>query len=146
MKVKVIIGMISALAFAPVLLAADQKSENAMQTSKVLQTLKSKGFNIVSKIESKTDGEYEVKVINGEGRSGKITFNAHTGKIEKAKENQPGLTALDVAKKVEEAGYVNISKIDTKWLEDKYNVTAFDKDGKKVDLEVDALSGKITKD
>jgi hypothetical protein len=134
----------SVLAFAAPVMAEEMKTENKMQTSKVLENLASQGFNIVSKIEYK-NGEYVARVINGEGRAGTLKFNPQTDKIEKPNLNNPGLTALDVAKKVEDAGYYNITEINTEWLNDKYKVTALDKAGAKTNLVVDALTGNITK-
>ncbi len=129
---------------APHLLAKEMPAD-MMQMSKVLSDLKSKGYSIVKKVEFEK-GMYEIQAINGEGKSEKIKMNGKTGEIVKPKDNKEYMSALEIAKKVEEAGYHNIFKIETEWFGKKYEVKAYNKENKKVKLDVDAVSGKVMKD
>ena len=144
MKKQAIIAvcLISMIGLSSSLVAKEQ--EEAMKTSAVLESLQSKGFNIVKEIEWK-NGSFTAKVINAEGKEATIKFNPKTGDIVKAKQNQAGLSALEIAKKVEEAGYTHITKINSEMFHNKYVVKASDQRGKNVKLEVDALTGKILK-
>ena len=125
--------------------AIDKPVNNSMQISSVLEIIKTKGFPIVKEIILKDDGKYDVKVINGEGGSGDFVFDPKTNEIVNAKQNKPGLTALDAAKSVEAAGFTNISEIKTQWMDDKYSVKTIDPEGNAVTVEVDALTGAVKK-
>jgi hypothetical protein len=127
---------------APLAMAKDDMT-NMMPMSKALNGLKTKGFDVVKKIEF-DDGMYEAKIMNALGKEIKVKMNAKTGEIEKPKEGLVWLSALDVAKKVEDAGYHSISKIDTEGKE--YEVKALNKDGKEAKLKVNAQTGEISVD
>jgi len=124
---------------APLAIAKDDMA-NMLPMSKALSGLKTKGFEIVKKIELE-DGMYEAKIINPLGKEMKVKMNAKTGEIEKPKEGLVWLSAFDVAKKVEDAGYTHISKIDTEGKE--YEVKALNKEGKETKLKVNAQTGEI---
>ncbi len=135
----------SALAMASSLLFAAEQTGGNM--TKVLEDLKAKGYSIVKKIEfDKNDGLYNAKVANAEGKNLNIKINANTGEMTKPENAVEGLTALEIAKKVEGAGngYI-IYKIDTDMFGDKYEVNVLDANGKKLDLKVDAKTGAIIK-
>lgn len=136
----------SLLAFSSSIAVAkdDNIPDNAVKMSKALESLKTKGFNVVRKIEFDDDA-YTASVINAEGKEVKIYVNSQTGEVSPPKESNDSLSALEVAKKVEQAGYQKIYKIDTQWFRDRYEVKAYDRNGKKVELDVDAKSGKILK-
>jgi len=136
------VNLVILMLCAPLVFAATAKSEVSM--SKALMNLQSQGFSIVRKIELEHN-EYVAKVINAEGKEMKIRINSQTGELTKPKSRQERLSALDIAKKVEEAGYKNIYKIDTEWFRDEYEVKAKDSNGKDLELSVDAKTGKITK-
>ncbi|HRE31283.1 MAG TPA: PepSY domain-containing protein [Candidatus Berkiella sp.] len=121
--------------------AKEAITSDMMPMSKALNSLQTKGFNVVKKIEF-DDGVYEAKILNAVGKEIKVKMNAKTGEIEKPKEGLALLTALEIAKKVEDAGYRNISKIDTEGKE--YEVKALNKEGKEAKLLVNAQSGEIT--
>lgn len=127
---------------APLAIAKDDMT-NMMPMSKALNGLKTKGFDVVKKIEF-DDGMYEAKIMNALGKEIKVKMNAKTGEIEKPKEGLVWLSALDVAKKVEDAGYHSISKIDTEGKE--YEVKALTKEGKEAKLKVNAQTGEISVD
>ena len=120
-------------------------SPNAVQISTVLEVIKTKGFPIVKEIILKDDGKFDVKVINAEGGSGNFVFDPKDNEIVNAKQNKPGITALDAAKKVEAAGFYNITEIKTQWMDDKYTVKTIDSEGNSVTVEVDALTGAVMK-
>ncbi|MCS5712206.1 PepSY domain-containing protein [Candidatus Berkiella aquae] len=121
--------------------AKEAITSDMMPMSKALNSLQTKGFNVVKKIEFE-DGVYEAKILNAVGKEIKVKMNAKTGEIEKPKEGLALLSALEIAKKVEDAGYRNISKIDTEGKE--YEVKALSKEGKETKLLVNAQSGEIT--
>lgn len=131
----------AAMFSAPVVMAKDEVTKDMMPMSKVLNGLQTKGFDVVKKIEF-DDGMYEAKILNAVGKEMKLKMNAKTGEIEKPKEGLVWLTALDIAKKVEDAGYNNISKIDAEGKE--YEVKAFNKEGKETKLKVNAETGEIS--
>ncbi len=125
---------------APLSMAKDEMTSDMMPISKALTALKTKGYSVVKKIEF-DDGIYEAKALNALGKEIKVKINAKTGEIEKDKDNVAWLSALDVAKKVEDAGYRNISKIDAEGKE--YEVKALNKEGKETKLLINAQSGEI---
>jgi hypothetical protein len=126
---------------SPLAMAKNEMTSDMMPMSKALDTLKTKGFEVVKKIEF-DDGMYEAKVLNSLGKEIKVKMNAKSGDIEKPKDGLVWITALEVAKKVEDAGYHNISKIDTEGKE--YEVKAINKDGKEAKLDVNAQTGEIS--
>jgi uncharacterized membrane protein YkoI len=128
---------------SPLALAESQLPENAISMSKILDNLKGKGVIAIKEIEY-DDGVYKAKIITNDGKSDKITFNPKTGEL-KASENLGGLSAMDIAIKVEGQGYTNIYKMELD-SDKKYEVKAVNKDGKRTKLEVDAISGKILKE
>ncbi len=130
------------MAFGTPLMAKEDIS-NMMPMSKALNGLKTKGFDVVKKIEF-DDGMYEAKIMTALGKEIKVKMNAKTGEIEKPKDGLVWLSALDVAKKVEDAGYHSISKIDTEGKD--YEVRALNKDGKQAKLKVNAQTGEIAAD
>lgn len=127
---------------APLVMAKEDLA-NMMPMSKALNGLKTKGFDVVKKIEFE-DGMYEAKIMNSLGKEIKVKMNGKTGEIEKPKEGLVWLSALDVAKKVEEAGYTHISKIDAEGKE--FEVNALNKEGKETKLKVNGQTGEISVD
>lgn len=128
---------------SPLALAETQLPENTMSMSKVLDNLKNKGIVAVKEIEF-DDGVYKAKIIMNDGKSDKITFNPKTGEL-KASENLGGLSAMDIATKVEGLGFTRIYKMELD-SDKKFEVKAVNKDGKRMKLEVDAITGKILKE
>lgn len=144
MKKKNVASIIAGLtlAFATQISFADETPATLLDMSKILQNLNSKGYNIVRKVELE-HGMYEAETINTQGNEIKIQINAQTGEITSPKESNKQITMLDAVKKVETEGYHNISKIKSE--HGNYEIKALDKDGKKVELKVDASTGKINK-
>lgn len=121
---------------------ADRMPAGTMSMSKALTAIKAKGYSIVKKA-SYDDGMYTFEGISEEGKEEKIKMNAKTGEIVSPKETKDYMTALEIAKKVESEGYSKIFKIDTEWFKNKYEVKAFNQDGRKVKLNVNATTGEI---
>jgi hypothetical protein len=114
----------------------------APQISTIITKLQSKGYNIIRKIKFE-DGAYEADVINAQGNEVTVKINPLTGDFFGSTENLARLSMLAAVKVVEAAGYKNIYKV--KSDDDKYEVKALDKNGKEVGLEVNAISGEISK-
>lgn len=136
----------SLLAFSsPVLLAETFKSQPG-QMYKVLTSLKAKGYVIVKHIEfDDSNGEFKAVVVNAEGKNLDLKINPKTGQMSKEKGDITGWTAIEIAKKVQDAGYKNIYDINTEILGNEYKVKALDDKGDKVSLKVDVKTGNITK-
>lgn len=137
--------LMMSVAFADKNMPAD-----AVPLSTVLQNLQTKGYTDVRKVDFEK-GAYEVKAIDQQGMNVEMKVDPKTGNITqtktKAKSNKPAaptgsLTALDVAKKVEQSRYHAISELESDST--KYEVKALDSNNKKVKLDVDKTSGQIT--
>ena len=106
----------------------------------------SHGYTIVKKVEfDDNNGEYKADVVNAAGKNLEIIVNPKTGKMVKPKEDITGWNALEIAQKVQHAGYKNIYEIDTELMGNEYKVKALDEKGEKIAIKVDIQSGKITK-
>ncbi len=107
----------SLLAFSsPALLAETFKSQPG-QMYKVLTSLKAKGYVIVKHIEfDDSNGEFKAVVVNAEGKNLDLKINPKTGQMSKEKGDITGWTAIEIAKKVQDAGYKNIYDINTEIL------------------------------
>lgn len=142
-------GLLSTMCFvaAPMLSAAERSAhDNSGQMIQALEDLKSKGYLIVREIKfDKSQGIYNAKAVSGEGKNIKIRLNPKTGEMGKDEDAVEGLPALEVAKKVTAAGYENIYEINTEFFGNKYEVKAW-KNGKTVDLKVDAKTGEVVTD
>ena len=148
MKNKALISIIigSIFAFSAPLTFADAPQTQPGQMVKALDDLKSKGYVIVKKIEfDTTNGAFIAKVVNGEGKNIEIQINPQSGEMTKPKSDIEGFTAIEIAKKVQDAGYSNIYEISTELLSNTYEVKVLDDKGQKVSLKLDAKSGNITK-
>jgi hypothetical protein len=148
----------SMLMSAPVAMATDSvkldamaaKSEAASEkivqnqplaVSKVLENLGAKGYVGLRAIEL-DDGVYKADVVTAQGEVKDVKINRMTGELMGTKGEAKHLSMVDIAKKVEGAGY-RIIKI--KADEDVYKVKALDVEGKKSGLKVDAVTGEIDK-
>jgi hypothetical protein len=113
------------------------------QMSTILQKLQAKGYSIIREIKFEK-GAFEAKAINAQGNEIDIRINPQTGEMFQPTANPARLNMLEVVKKVEAAGYHNIYKI--KSDDDKYDVKALDNNGKSVEVEVNAITGTISKE
>lgn len=146
MKKKPLIGLFSGclLLFVAQTTLADDLPKNSAQMSSILQNLQNKGYINVQKIKFE-HGRFEALAINANGNIEKLNIDPKTGEIVNQPQNtSKPLSALEIAKKVEEAGYHNIYKLDAE-EHNEYEVKALDKADKKVELKVDSSNGNITK-
>jgi hypothetical protein len=123
--------------------ADDKVPADAISFSKLLSSLHNAGYNVVLKVEF-DDGVYKANVIDPQGRQIKVSIEPTSGEVIKPKSETNQLSMMDAVKKVENAGYHNFYKITSG--HDKYEIKALDKDNKKVAIEVDTKTGKISKD
>jgi hypothetical protein len=140
MKTQLALGLLLLnISFAPIALATNQPPENAMKMSQILERLQQEGYYLVKSIEY--NGKvYEVEVLKNDGDKEKIEITIN-GEVIKANNDKKLMSLMDAIKQVENSGYKNIYKIkaDAK----KYEIKAYDKDNKQVDLDVDATTGQI---
>lgn len=124
---------------------ADKSSmpKDVMKINVAIQKLQAKGYKNIRKIEFK-DGFYEAKVVTVDGYKAELRVNTRTGLIENPTKEIKSLDILEIVKKVQAAGYHDIYKIS--FDDGEYEVTALDKDGNDVKLDVNASTGKIKKD
>lgn len=124
--------------------AADEPPKNTLPMSHIIQELKSSGVHVIKEIKFE-NGNYVAETVNPQGTEVKTEINPTTGKVNKTdnKSENIKLSILEAAKRVEGSGYKNIYKIDTSGT--KYEVKAYDQQGKKVSLDVDGNTGEISK-
>ena len=137
------IGLGCALALSGAAMADDTIPTDTLQFSKLLQNLQSSGYNVVLKVEF-DDGMYKANVIDSQGKQIKVQIAPTSGEVTKPKNETTQLTMMDAVKKAEQAGYHNFYKITSG--HDKYEIKAMNKENKKVSIEVDTKTGKISKD
>ena len=133
----------SALIFSSSVMAEKTVPNQTIQMSKVLETLREQGFHVVLKVELENN-LFKAKVIDAKGKEVKIEISPESGKINLPKAHPTRLTMGEAVKKVEEAGYRNIFKVSSD--SNEYQMKAYDKENKKVSLDVDAATGKINKE
>lgn len=110
----------------------------------VLQRLDQAGYNQIHNIEYK-DGMYKVEAYGSQGQQVTFDVNAKNMAIPTIENKAKSyLTMLQVAHNVQRAGYSHIAQIE---FDDKYyEITAYDANNKPVKLEVNSVTGEITKD
>jgi len=116
---------------------------DAVQMSKLLENLHAAGYNVILKVEF-DNGQYRANVIDLQGKPIRLEIAPTTGEILKPKTEGTVLSILEAAKKAEEAGYHNIYKISAS--RDKVEIKAFNKDNKKVSLDINTKTGAISKE
>jgi hypothetical protein len=116
----------------------------AMSMTEVLSKLDAAGYNVIKEVELGRNGTYKVEAMNSKGQKVEFVVDPAKPMIEKQAQATKMLTASEVAKKVMDAGYTNITKI--KFEGSRYDVKAMDKQGKSVKMDVNAVTGEITKD
>ena len=133
------LGM-TALIAAPFVVATENQSA-PIAVSKVLQNLQAQGYVAVREVEL-DNGVYKADVISTNGAKQDIEINAMSGVITGPKNLPNHFSSIDIAKKVEDAGY-QISKMELDG--DVYKIKGLDREGKKKALKVNAMTGEITK-
>lgn len=138
----IVLSALTVCALGSSIAFANEIPSNSMQMSRILENIKKDGVNIIKKIEL-DNGKYEAKAINNTGNEIELEINAQTGEILQPtkSEDMPKLSIFDAVTKVEAAGYKNIYKIEAN--KNKYEVKAYDKNNKKVSLDMDATTGII---
>jgi hypothetical protein len=116
----------------------------AMSMMDVLTKLDAAGYHAVKEVDLGSNGTYKVETIDAKGAKVEFTVDPAKPVIAAQPQGTKILTATEVAKKVMDAGYMNITKI--KFKGDSYSVKAHDKQGKNVELDVNLVTGEITKD
>lgn len=116
----------------------------AMSMMDVLTKLDAAGYHSVKEVDLGSNGTYKVETIDAKGEKVEFTVDPAKPVIAAQPQGTKILTATEVAKKVMDAGYMNITKI--KFKGDSYSVKAHDKQGKNVELDVNLVTGEITKD
>ncbi len=112
--------------------------------STILEKLNAAGYVGIRDIELE-HGVYEVKAFNKDGHHFKLKIDPKTGEILHKPMNKPApaVSMQQAALAVEKAGYTKIIEIE---CEHKYyEVKAHDADNKKVKLDVDKMTGAVTK-
>lgn len=143
LQISVLSGM---LAMSGLAIADTTASTNApaMSMMDVLNKLDAAGYSAIKEVELESNGNYKVETINAKGEKIEFIVDSNKPVIEPGPKNMKILTASEVAKKVMDAGYMNITKV--KFQGDSYDVKAQDKDGKMVRLDVNLMTGAISKD
>jgi len=144
-----VLGIFSA--FTVQITVAHEAPQNVPNIVPVIQHLQSKGYVPIHEIKF-DDGMYKAEIWKGNDQEIKLEINPQTKEITQTKtkqETHPALPAvklslLEIVKKVEAAGYHSVYKI--KFKMSRYEVKALDKEGKKVELNVDANTGKVNKE
>jgi uncharacterized membrane protein YkoI len=123
---------------------ADESSmpKNVMKINVAIQKLQAKGYKNIREIEF-NDGFYEAEIMTANGNKVEVRVNTKTGAVENPTKEMKSLGILEIVKKVQAAGYHDIYKIS--FDDGEYEVAAFDKDGKDVQLDVNASTGEIKK-
>lgn len=116
----------------------------AMSMMDVLNQLDAANYNKIKEVELGHNGTYKVEAINSKGQKVEFVVDPAKPVIEKQAQTTTMLSAKDIAKKVTDAGYMNITKIKCDGA--KYDVKAQDKQGKDVKLDVNSVTGEISKD
>jgi len=129
----------TAAAAAPAKVAAIANAPIAV--SKVIENLEAKGYVGLREVELE-DAVYQADVVTAEGEAMDVKVNAMTGEVMGSKGTPNHFSIVDIAKKVEEAGY-RITQI--KADGETYKVKALDKEDKKAALKVNARTGEISK-
>ncbi|WP_018993044.1 PepSY domain-containing protein [Aromatoleum toluclasticum] len=109
------------------------------------------GYRDLTKLERKND-KYEIKATNADARFVKIDVDPVTGAVLKAEvkgdkdtnaKPTRGLTLHQAQVKVEAIGYRDLKEIERD--DDKFEVTAIDRDGRLVELDLAPFTGEVIK-
>lgn len=127
-------------------MAATPPKSNATTTlpiSSIIEKINAKGYKIIREVEY-SNNVYKAEVLNKDGLKLNLVIDEKTGVIKEPTEKSVHISILDAINKVEAAGYKDVYKI--KCEDKKYEIGALNKDGKKVDLKVNAKTGEVSKE
>lgn len=106
----------------------------------VTQRLSAAGYTEVRDVEF-DDGLWEAEVRHADGRWHDVAIDGSTGEVLDDRSKTPLLTAAELLTRLEAAGYTDIRDTD---LDDAvWEVDATNKAGQRVELRVNAHSGKV---
>ncbi len=108
----------------------------------LLERLNASGYSGVHKVTLEKDG-YEVQGWDMQGRKFKLEVEAKSNHAPQAGSKAKLLTLLEVAQKVEQAGYTNISSMEVE--KGKCEVKAHDNNGHRAKIFVDLETGAPSK-
>lgn len=129
------------LGFTTQTASADHMPTTSLPMSKILQDLQEKGYGAFKEVEFEHN-IYEIEAIGPQGNKLKLKVNPQTGELINDKHHP--MSVLAAVQKLESSGYHNIYKIE--FDDNKYEMRALDKDGKKVTLKINANNGEIKKE
>jgi hypothetical protein len=110
----------------------------------VLQRLDQAGYHQIRDIEYK-NGTYKVEAYGTQGQKIKFNIDARSMTIPSFENNgRPYLTMLQIARKLQGAGYSHIDQIE--FDDNYYEIRTYDANGSRVKLDVNSITGEISKD
>ncbi|WP_133130500.1 PepSY domain-containing protein [Legionella yabuuchiae] len=115
------------------------KNEQA-KLSTILKKLSDEGYTTIQDVELE-DNVLTVEGVNKEGTPFKVQLDPKTGNILKQKQIQPKYSIIEVVKKVEGAG--NLQIVEVEFDEGIYKVKALTPDQKEKELRIDPQTGDI---
>lgn len=114
-----------------------------MPLSTIVKQLEDAGYTQVRMIERESDDRYEVEGRMAHGQKFEVKVDPYTGEISGEDEDvQPASTLI---KKLEDAGFANIHKLETEWF-DRYEVKGEKANGSDFEAVVDQKTGEIEED
>ena len=129
------LGMATSIAIA---------AETPLPVVDVLQRLDQAGYHQIRDIEYK-NGAYKVEAYGTQGQKIKFNIDAKSVVIPSFENNgKPYLTMLQIARKLQGAGYPHIDQI--KFNDNYYEIKTYDANGSRVNLDVNSITGEISKD
>lgn len=110
----------------------------------ILQRLDQAGYQQIRTVEYK-NGSYKVEAYGAQGQKIKFDIDAKSVAIPSFENNsKPYLTMLQIARKLQGAGYSRIDEI--AFDDDYYEIITYDANGSRVKLEANSITGEISKD
>lgn len=122
--------------------------QSSLPMTTLIKKLESNGYVFIHEIEF-SDDTFKVEAVNKQGENVELTMNPETGEIltnhEHEKSNMK-LTMMDAVQAVENAGYHNIYKITVSLSKSNYEIKALDKNGGRISLNINGVTGEISKE
>jgi hypothetical protein len=114
----------------------------ALQIVTIIQNVQAAGYPLIKNIELQK-GVYKVKAINSQGLDINLVIDPQKGTIIKPGKSVIRFSLIDAITQVAAKGYHGIYKVEAD--EGSYDVYAIDDKGNRVTLEVDAMTGEVSK-
>lgn len=132
--------------------AAGQVSQNmvsatggqplALQIIPIIKSVQAAGYPLIKEIELR-DGAYRVKALDPQGIEIEVVVDPQKGTILSPGASKIRFSLIDAITQVVAKGYHGIYKVEAD--DGTYDVYAIDDKGNKVMLEVDAVTGEVSK-